>query len=281
MYIIFDIGGTNTRVAVSRDLDTFEKAIKFKTPLPYKEGIKMIQDAIKKVSEGEKIIGIAGGIRGPLNGNKTGIISEVILDDWVGHNIISDISEPFEAPGYLENDTAIVGLGEVHYGGGRGHQIVAYHTVSTGFGGARFVDGNLDFARVGFEPGHQIIDFDRSFLGSDTIPSLGALVSGDSLEKEKGMKPYEIPQTDAIWEELALRLAAGLRNTIVYWSPDIIVLGGSMIVGQPRILLNDIRTYTEGIMKGLMPCPEIVDAELGDDGGLYGAMVLLKKANLS
>jgi predicted NBD/HSP70 family sugar kinase len=277
MYIIFDIGGTNTRIAASRDLETFTEPVKFKTPLAYSEGIQVIHKAIEEVSKGEKITGIAGGIRGPLNKDKTGIISEVILTDWVDRNITSDIAEPFRAPAYLENDTAIVGLGEVHYGGGREHQIVAYHTVSTGVGGARYIDGNLDVARVNFEPGHQILDFDRSFLDADTLPTLENLVSGAALERARGVKPYEIPQDDEVWPELAMRLAAGLRNTILYWSPDVIVLGGSMIVGDPRIMLDDIRGYTEGIMKDLMPCPEIVDAQLGDNGGLYGAMAILRK----
>ena len=280
MYIIFDIGGTNTRVSASKDLETFEKPIKFKTPLVYSEGIQAIHEAVKEVSKGEKIIGMAGGIRGPLNEDNTGIVSEVILNDWVGRSITADISEPFDAPTFLENDTAIVGLGEVHYGGGRGYEIVAYHTVSTGVGGARFVDGKLDVANVGFEPGHQILDFDRSFLGADTVPTLENLVSGAALERSRGVKPYEVPQEDSVWPELAMRLAVGLRNTIVYWSPDVIVLGGSMIVGDPRIMLNDIRYYTEGIMKDFMPCPEIVDAELGDDGGLYGAMAMLKQAKV-
>ncbi|HMO78044.1 MAG TPA: ROK family protein, partial [Candidatus Paceibacterota bacterium] len=163
-----------------------------------------------------------------------------------------------------------------HYGAGIGHQIVAYHTISTGVGGARFVDGRMDIARVGFEPGHQILDFDKSFLKNDEMPTLENLVSGLALERARGVKPYEISQDDGVWSELAMRLAAGLRNTILYWSPDIIVLGGSMIVGNPRIKLEDIRHYTEGIVKGFVPCPQIVDAKLGDDGGLYGAMAILK-----
>jgi predicted NBD/HSP70 family sugar kinase len=280
MYIIFDIGGTNTRVAASTDLETFGEPIKFKTPFNYSEGIQAIHNAIAEVSKDSTVKGLAGGIRGPLNQEKSGILSEVILTDWVGKHITADIGTPYNAPAYLENDTAIVGLGEVHYGGGRGHEIVAYHTVSTGVGGARFVNGNIDVARIGFEPGHQILDFDRSYLDTDILPTLENLVSGTALQLARGVKPYEIPQDDAVWQELAMRLAAGLRNTIVYWSPDVIVLGGSMIVGDPRILLSDIRFYTEGIMAGLMACPHIVDAELGDNGGLYGAMALLKKSQM-
>lgn len=277
MYIVFDIGGTNTRVATSVDLITFDNQVKFKTPLKYEEGLQAIKDSVSAIIKDVQVSGLAGGIRGPLNPDKSGIVSEVVLTDWVGKNITQDLSDMFGAPAYLENDTAIVGLGEVHYGAGRGHQIVAYHTVSTGVGGARFVDGHVDVARVGFEPGHQILDFDNSFLQHNEKPTLENLVSGSALERARGVKPYEISQDDAIWAELAMRLAAGLRNTIVYWSPDVIVLGGSMIVGDPRIKLEDIRTYTEGIVAGFVPCPLILDAQLGDDGGLYGAMALLQQ----
>lgn len=280
MYITFDIGGTNTRVAASKNLETLEVLTKFKTPLLYDEGIRSLERAVKEVAVGEEIKGLAGGIRGPLNSDKSGILSEVYLTDWVDKNITRDLSTIFGAPAFLENDTALGGLGEVHYGAGRGYQIVAYHTVGTGVGGARIVDGRLDKAKVGFEPGHQIIDFDRTFLNSETLPTLENLVSGKYLERVRGVQPHEISHDDEIWDELAKRLAVGLRNTMVYWSPDVILLGGSMIVGNPRILLDAIRSYTEEIVNGLMPCPHILDAELGDNGGLYGAMALLKQSYL-
>ena len=89
------------------------------------------------------------------------------------------------------------------------------------------------------------------------------------------MKPYEIPQDDDVWDELAGYLAIGLKNTIMYWSPDVIVLGGSMIVGDPRIFLDDIVRHTKEVLGDQMACPDIVDATLKDEGGLYGAMALL------
>lgn len=150
--------------------------------------------AIRELVGDESVEGIAGGIRGALSAHKTGIISEVILTDWVNHEITTDIAAPFGAPAYLENDAAVVGLGEVHYGGGRGHQIVAYHTVSTGVGGARFVDGQLDMARVNFEPGHQILDFDRSFLDASLLPTLENLVSGAALERRRHETVRGIPR---------------------------------------------------------------------------------------
>jgi len=277
MYILFDIGGTKTRVAVTSDLETITAVEKFDTPLLYREGLMAVVEAVHRLSAGAPIAGMAGGIRGPLNHEKTGIVSEKVLTDWVGRALTKDLSKELGTPVYLENDTAIVGLGEVHYGAGKGYDIVAYHTVSTGVGGARYVHGKLDVVSVGFEPGHQILDIDRTILGSHIPPTLENMVSGTALQKRRGVKPYEIAQDDAVWDELAKYLANGLKNTIVYWSPEVIVLGGSMIIGDPRIFLEPIQKYTVEVLDGLLPCPVIVDAVLKDEGGLYGAMALIKE----
>jgi predicted NBD/HSP70 family sugar kinase len=277
MFILFDIGGTKTRVASTKDLQTIHKVEKFNTPLSYADGIQAILSAIEVVRDGDVVTMMAGGIRGPLNHEKTGIVSEKVLTDWVGRSITGDLNIKFGVPVFLENDTAIVGLGEVNFGAGKGYDIVAYHTVSTGVGGARFVHGKLDVVSVGFEPGHQILDIDRTILGAHVAPTLENMVSGNALEKRRGVKPYEISQDDHVWDELAQNLAFGLKNTIVYWSPDVIVLGGSMVIGDPRIMLADIIRHTEEVLGGLVPCPKIVDAMLKDEGGLYGAMALLKE----
>jgi fructokinase len=127
------------------------------------------------------------------------------------------------------------------------------------------------------EPGHQILDIDRTILGEEITPTLENLVSGTAVEHRFGVKPYEIPQSDILWDELAEYLAQGLRNTILYWSPDVIVLGGSMIIGDPRIEIDAIRKYTVQSLDSFVPCPFITTATLGDEAGLYGAMALLAR----
>lgn len=276
MYILFDIGGTKTRVAASENLESLSAVEKFDTPPTYVEGIRAVSDAIEKVRGDKRVVAIAGGIRGPLNHEKTGIVSETKLTDWVGRNIVNDIKKEYGAPVFLQNDAALVGLGEVWFGAGKGYNIVAYHTVSTGVGGARFVHGEIDETSVGFEPGHQVLDLDKTVLGVNEKPTLENLVSGAALEKRRGVKPYEISQDDHVWDQLAMYLANGLKNTIVYWSPDAIVLGGSMIVGDPRIKLDAIIQSTKKVLGDELPCPPIFDATLKDEGGLYGAMAFLQ-----
>ncbi len=275
-YVLFDIGGTKTRVTVSEDLRTFGEVVKFNTPAKFEKGIEEIEKAIKSLTKDE-IRGMAGGIRGLLNDDKTEMIHDEKLSGWQEQPLVETLEKKFKTKVHLENDAAVAGLGEAVFGAGEGHEIVVYHTVSTGVGGVKIENGQIDSYAEGFEPGHQILDIDHTILGEDVEPTLENLVSGTAVEERTGVKPYEIDQSDAIWDQLAYYLAHGLRNTILYWSPDIIVLGGSMIVGDPRILLDDIIKHTNDVLGDTAPCPLIVDAKLGDEAGLYGAMTLLDK----
>ena len=275
-YILFDIGGTKTRVAVTEDLNEFGKVESFSTPNKFEEGISKIIEAIKKLTK-KKPLAIAGGIRGPLSEDKTGIQNDVLLKKWIGKSVVGEVRKHFAVPIYLENDTAIAGLGEAAYGAGKGLEIVAYHTVSTGVGGVKIENSEIDLATIGFEPGQQVLDIDRTILGEEITPTLENLVSGTAVKDRFGVEPFEIPQTDVLWNELAEYLAQGLRNTILYWSPDVIVLGGSMITGDPRIEIDTIRKYTVEALDGFVPAPLITMAKLGDEAGLYGAMAILKQ----
>ncbi|MEK7638834.1 MAG: ROK family protein [Patescibacteria group bacterium] len=275
-YVLFDIGGTKTRVAVSTDFEAIGEHTSFKTPPKFEDGIKAIADAIVNLSD-EKPKAMAGGIRGLINEHKTGIQNDSVLKKWAGKSVVDELKAYFDVPIFLENDTAMAGVGEATFGAGKGLEIIAYHTVSTGVGGVKVENGEIDHASLGFEPGHQILDIDRTVLGEEVSPTLENLVSGTAVENRFGVKPYEIPQSDVLWEELAEYLAQGLRNTILYWSPDAIVLGGSMIIGDPRIEIDAIRKYTVAALEGFVPAPLITTAKLGDEAGLYGALAILKK----
>ena len=218
-------------------------------------------------------------MRGIHDAEKTMMVKDPggVLLNWEGKPLAERIGAALDAPVYMQNDTAVVGLGEATVGAGKGYGIVAYHTVSTGVGGVKIENGQIDRSANGFEPGQQLLDIDRSILGEENPHTLESLVSGSWLEKRRGVKPYNISQNDPVWDELAGYLARGLRNTIVYWSPDVIVLGGSMIVGNPRIFLEDIVRHTKDILGDGIPCPDILDATLKDEGGLHGAMTLLKQ----
>ena len=273
-YVLFDIGGTTTRVAISEDLKSFGKPIKFTTPINFKEGVEKIVAAVKELTD-SNIRGACGAVRGMLSEDRGMIAHDLVLSRWVEEPLKEELAKKLDTKVILENDAALAGLGEAHFGAGKDAKIMVYHTISTGVGGAKIEEGKIDSYHLGFEPGKQVLDIDRTILGEDILPTLENLVSGAAVEERTGMKPYDIPQDDAMWDQLANYLAHGLRNTIYYWSPDTIVLGGSMMVGDPVIPIENVRSHTALVLGEEMSIPDIRAASLKDDSGLYGAMALL------
>lgn len=263
MYILFDIGGTKIRVASSDDGVTLSEPITYKTPEYFKEGVALLIKAIETLSKGKKIKVISGGVASAID-KKTGtLLRAPNLRGWEG-NSLKDALSKYCQHIYIENDAALVGLGEAIRGAGRGFEIVAYVTVSTGIGGARVVNGKIDTRRVDFEPGQQIID-------TENLSSLENRASGRAIEKKYRKEPKDITD-DAVWKRAADDVAVGLHNTIVLWSPDVVVLGGPMMLKKPGIDLEEVKAYLKNIMYIFPTLPELKLAELGDNGGLYGAL---------
>lgn len=274
-FVVFDIGGTKTRIGFSADGKKLDTVKSFKTDPKPEQGLAEVVSVIKEF--GGAVTAIAGGVRGVLREDRLGIDHDGILTKWANVSIVDFLAGEFTVPVFLENDTALAGLGEAIYGAGKGVGLVVYHTVSTGVGGVRIENGVIDMASVGFEPGHQVLDIDRTILGEDVPPTLENLVSGRAVEGRMGVKPYDIAQDDVIWDELAGYLAQGLRNTVLYWSPEAIILGGSMMVGDPKIPIDSVRRATVAVLDGVMPCPFITTAELGDEAGVHGALAFLQQ----
>lgn len=265
------------RLAVSRDGKSFDEPKIINTPQDFNAGMSFFQKITLELSDGGKIKAVAGGIAGPLDRGKTKLINSPNLPRWVGKPLKETLQKTLKIPVYLENDAAIVGLGEAMNGAGKGEEIVAYITVSTGIGGARIVDGKIDRNIFGFEPGHQIIDPTGTLCPMcNLVGHLEGHVSGVALETRYHKKPYEIGDPD-VWEEEAKWLAYGLNNTIVHWSPSVVVLGGSMITKSPCISIERVRYYLEHTLSIFPELPRLAKAELGDVGGLYGALQLLKQ----
>lgn len=278
MYIVFDIGGTKMRVGASSDGETVQKITVLSTPATYEEGIEEFKKAALALAMGEPIDAVAGGLPGMFS-KKTGtLLAAPNLKSWVGRHAASELSTAFNAPVYIENDAAVDGLGEALFGAGRGHEIVAYITVSTGVGGSRIVNGKIDAKSLSFEPGHQIIDADKTMIPNASGVLLGDYISGKALFERTGKKPKDIAES-SVWEKMARILAFALNNTIAFWSPDVIVLGGSMITGDPAISVDKVRELLPQIAANYRELPVIKIAQLGDESGLLGSLAFLKSMN--
>lgn len=272
MHILFDLGKTKTRIAGTRSFDSFIEPRIFDTPQRYEDTISLIAKTAREIAGADSIDSLGGGLGGPLEKSKKALVEGVNFPDWGGRAFSDDLSSAMDgAPVYLENDSALVGLGEATYGAGRDFGIVAYITVSTGLGGARIVGKKIDISSHGFEPGWQVLSLSAKDDGEKYASDF---LSGSAMEKATGKKPYETTDP-AFWDEKARILAHFLNNVIVMWSPDIVVLGGSMMkeIGIP---IPATEKYLREIFKIFPDIPPIKKAELESIGGLWGAMEFLK-----
>lgn len=276
-YILFDIGGTKTRIALAHDCESFGEPRIVDTPKDFDTAIRLLKDVSFELTGGENIDHAAGDVAGVFSRDRAVILKSPHLPGWNGKNVKYAIETALSTEVSLANDAAVVGLGEAVYGGGKGYDIVAYITVSTGVGGVRIVNGKIDSSAMGFEPGHQIFDASGGFH-KDSVGGLGldleGYVSGSAITERYNKKPYEITDKQ-FWNDMARLLAYGLNNTIVHWSPDVVVLGGSMMK-EIGISVDEVKSHLGGILRIYPELPHIVHSELGDIGGLYGALAFIK-----
>ena len=90
-------------------------------------------------------------------------------------------------------------------------------------------------------------------------------------------KPASEVHRPAAWKAEAKYLALGLYDTIVHWSPELVVLGGPMM---RDISIADVQSELAKLPPVYGEWPPFVHAKLGDDGGLHGAMALSKQLSL-
>mgnify|MGYP001586647853 CR=1 FL=1 len=270
MYITVDVGSTNIRIAGSRDLENLTEPVIKRTPQEYSEGIAHIADTAGGIAQGESIDAIAIGIPARLTLDRRGLYKNRNLPDWDGRMIADDLEKTLSTRAYLENDTMQVGQGEAVFGAGKGSRIVVYMTVSTGVNAVRVVDGKIEPSVYGYETGFQ-------YLSTDENPvDLMDLIAGRAVAEKYGKHPKELGKDNPVWEELARTTAIGLHNTVLHWSPDKVVLGGSMF-NDIGISVDRVQFHLKTIMKAFPTIPEIVHSSLGDIGGLWGGLALLRQ----
>lgn len=271
MYIVADIGGSKTRIASSRDLEKFEEPIIFNTPQNYDEAISTIAERARSFSEGEPIDAICAGVP-RLSADRRTILpyrATVNLPQWGDKPIADDLERILGTKAELCNDAVLVGLGEAVFGAGKGASVVAYITISTGVNGTRIINGILESMATGYSVGDQYVSMNEPLVSWEKI------ISGRAISERFGKHPKELGKDHPVWEELACATAFGVHNTILHWSPDRVVLGGSM-TNDIGIAVDRVRFHLQTIMKSSR-VPEIVHSSLGDIGGLWGGLARLRQ----
>lgn len=267
MILLGDIGGTNTRMAVSNGT-AFDEPTLFATNQNYTEALRQIVETAHTLLEKQKAERAVFGIAGTLSPEKDSLLRAPNLSVWKDKPLQADLEKALGVPVSLVNDASLGGLGEAVEGAGKGSRIMTYVTVGTGIGGARIVNGRIDETALGFEIGHQYL-----VIGEEAREA-EELASGGALHERFGKQPKDIAD-EKVWDEVSRVFAYALFNTIVHWSPDRVVLGGSMF-NTPGIKIEVVEETLKKIGNAFPILPPLSKASLGNIGGLYGAQAYAK-----
>lgn len=271
MHLLFDIGATNTRLATSKDGYSLKDIKVIPTEKVFENQIQLMTEIAKELIGDESIEGCAGGVAGALNEDKSALLKSPHLQEWVLKPLKEELEANLDCPVILENDAMLGGLGEAVFGAGKDFPIIAYITIGTGIGGVRIVDKKIDRNTHGFEPGHQVISTDEVLCSCGGTGHLESYIAGSYLKSLYGASAENI-KDEAIWTEISKYLSLGLNNTIVHWSPNIVILGGSISEKVPLDILNSLLSKQLQIF----PKPEVIKGSLAQEAGLYGALELVK-----
>lgn len=300
--LAIDLGASNVRVAlISRDGKVIEK-IKNKTPKHGKSGVVISQKIIEMIRQilvehpDARPIGIGISSMGPLDYKRGGpLASPNIPFEFVP--LAEPLRKKFAMPVSLLNDANAAVLGEQRFGAKENKQQnkknMVYITISTGIGGGAIVDGKLLLGKSGnaAEVGHMIVDTTYNIRCSckKGTGHWEGHASGRNMPKffrvwakVHGKKIGVVPTTakdifdrvhagDAVAQEFLDVLhrvnARAISNIIVAYDPELIMIGGSVMLMNGPTLLAGIKKYIDRYLK----TPEIRVTRLGDDIALLGA----------
>ncbi len=211
-------------------------------------------------------------------------------------------------PWAIDRDTHVAALGELAFGAARGARHFLYLTVSTGIGGAIVADGRLVAGPdgVGGELGHLTLELDGPPCGCGARGHLEAISSGSGIARaaaeaiEAGTAPglrairdalapapltardvaaaedAGDPAAGAIMDRARIGFAAAAVSLVDMFAPELIVVGGSVARGGGDRWLDPARAAVRELSFGIAARRvRIVEAALGDDVGLIGAVPLV------
>jgi glucokinase len=292
-----DIGGTKIAVGIVDDNGRLLKRLETPTDanLGYAKALDRIADLLRQVahSTGAEITGIGIGSTGPVD-PFTGQVGDVnFLPGWQGSPIVADLGRLFQVKVAMENDADAAALGEAGWGAGKNKTRLIYVTVGTGIGGGIIVDGKLyrGVEHSHPESGHHVIDVSGPACLCGFHGCWESLASGPAMaEWMKAESPSDYPHRadlsakricelaesgDALAsravEREAYYLGLGLANLVVLFTPDAIVLGGS-VMKSAHLFLEGARKVIAGSCRYVpFEKTELALASLGEDANLVGA----------
>ncbi|TRZ78405.1 ROK family protein [bacterium] len=263
MTLSIDIGGSKIASGIVQLGDTpkvsdFQKTETPKNKEQFLNTLKNIITEYQKSNEINKIcIGCAGLI------NKTGkIVYSPNLQFLNDFDLRKYIKNEFDINATVANDVQCFTLAEAKYGAGKNFNTVIGITIGTGIGGGIVIDKKSFTGSQGFagEFGHIVVDLSHDkqcpcgnygcleqFVSCKAIENNYLEITGKNKtarEIELMSQKGDLNSIEAI-NKMAKYLEIGIINIISFLNPDVIVIGGGIIINEQCTINNDQLTMND------------------------------------
>ena len=111
VFVGLDIGGTKLLVASTDPHGVILKRTQAMTPEGLAEGLSLLDEMIKTVAEGRRVMGMGAAIGGPLD-YRTGVVSPLHQPQWRDVPFKAIMEARWKCPLQVDVDTNIAALGE-------------------------------------------------------------------------------------------------------------------------------------------------------------------------
>ncbi|PSR20174.1 MAG: hypothetical protein C7B45_16185 [Sulfobacillus acidophilus] len=298
---LVDVGGTKTMTGIWRDgaMVAVEKQ-----PTAIGGGgdgtVAVVAASIKRLLRERhldvgELVGIGVAVPGPLDLDR-GLVRYAANLGWVDYPFIERLSQAF--PGVaiaMDDDSRCAAWGEALHGAGQEFPIVWYTTVSTGIGSGLIIEGKpyRGAQLMAGELGHITIDLAGPVCACGKRGCLETLASGPAMARHfyemRGLTGIPLSaenvfralrtgdgEARAVVSRAMQYLAMALSYVVHLVNPDILVLGGGIVVHQGDLLLPMLRREMRGHILSVQDTHLLLrPAQLGEQAGLWGAYELI------
>jgi glucokinase len=284
--IAIDTGATNTRLAL---IDKSGRILKKEQGTTLLQGdlAQNIQEKIQKLltaNEIKKTIEVEVNIAGFID-QEQGILKTSPNLPFKNLEIVKPLEDYFKKKVILNNDANAAAIGEKYWGQAKNINNFLYLTISSGIGGAAFIDNKivLDKNGNGIEPGHTQIESNYNLpCGCDGKNHWESYASGINLpnflkvwaEKNKIKIDFDGSDVFTIFDAIKNKNEAavkffeqvieinlqGINYLIRSYHPKLIIIGGS-------VYLHNLELFNKFLLEKSLFKPAL----FGEDASLIGA----------
>lgn len=252
--------------------------------------------------ERDRLLGVGVVYPGPVDTSTGTILASPHMPGWGSFPLKAALEAELDCPIQVDNDANAAALGEKWFGIAKDRSSFLYVMADHGFGAGMVIDDRLYRGHNGGagEIGHMTVDVSGPLCSCGSFGCLHVLASGTAIahkvagDVRRGVKsrcldlaggdPDAItmevvlqaaalgdPHAQAIVEESGRYLGIGLAGLVNCFNPDLIVLGGKMVLESSLFFGTAQETLRRRAWPALSRDLEVVPSALGETACMVGA----------